>query len=197
MLDTREPEQIECVFSSLAHFFKYLWAPIAKNINLVLPDFLPLLSSSKPKYINEFAAECFAFVARKVKDKKSFVKLSLKNVKKNQDVRNLFAFSCSLIFFALLKFTKLQELVGVARLFLEVIKSVGQQFHSCTEDFLTLLLEELDDRRWSEILLIICENLMSDITRFVSAKTDVSVIWKSLMVSIDCTLYFEKKKESC
>ena len=87
----------------------------------------------------------------------------------------------------------MQELVGVARLFLEVIKSVGQQFHSGTEDFLTLLLEELDDRRWSEILLIICENLMSDITRFVSAKTDVSVIWKSLMVRIDCTLYFEKK----
>lgn len=83
----------------------------------------------------------------------------------------------------LLEFYKLQELVGVARLFFEVMRSVGQQFHSCAEEFLTLLLEELDNRKWSELLLIICENLISDIIRFVSMKTDVSFIWKSFIVS--------------
>lgn len=71
----------------------------------------------------------------------------------------------------------------MARLFFEVIRSVAEQFHSGTEDFLTLLLEELDNREWSELLLIICENLISDITRFVSTKTDVSVIWKTFIVS--------------
>ncbi|CAK9187540.1 unnamed protein product, partial [Ilex paraguariensis] len=138
LLNSREPEQIECVFNCLAHLFKYLWVHIVRKISNVLPHLLPLLSSSRPKYINEFAAESFAFVARK-------------------------------------------ELVGVARLFFEVIRSVAQQFHSCTEDFLTLLLEELDNREWSELLLIICENLISDITRFVSTKTDVSVIWKTFI----------------
>lgn len=94
LLESRVPEQVECVFNCLAHLFKYLWAPIVKNISNVLPDLLPLLSSSRPKYINEFAAESFAFVARKVKDKPGFVKLSLKNVKKNRDVRNLSAYIC-------------------------------------------------------------------------------------------------------
>lgn len=184
LLDSRDPEQIECVFNCLAHMFKYLWAPIVKNINSVLPDLLPLLSCSKPRYINEFAAESFAFVARKVKDKPSFVRLSLKNVKKNQDVRN---FVCFCIVFAyvdiLLKFDELQELVGVARLFFEVITNVGQQLQRCAEEFLTLLLEELNNRKWSELLLIICETLMSDITRFVSIQTNVSAIWKSFFVS--------------
>lgn len=91
LLNSREPEQIECVFNCLAHLFKYLWAHIVRKISNVLPHLLPLLSSSRPKYINEFAAESFAFVARKVRDKPRFVELILKNVKKNRDVRNLSA----------------------------------------------------------------------------------------------------------
>lgn len=86
LLDTREPDQIESVFTCLAHLFKYLWSPIVKNISSVLPELLPLLSNSKPEYINNFAAESFAFVARKVRDKSQFLMLSLKNVKNNQDV---------------------------------------------------------------------------------------------------------------
>lgn len=86
LLDTREVEQIEWVFTSLAHLFKYLWANIVKHINAILPQLLPLLSSSRPHYINSFAAESFAFVARKVRDKLQFLMLSLKNVKNNPDV---------------------------------------------------------------------------------------------------------------
>lgn len=88
LLDTREVEQIEWVFTCLAHLFKYLWANIVKNINVILPQLLPLLSSTRPSYINNFVAESFAFVARKVRDKLQFLMLSLKNVKNNRDVSN-------------------------------------------------------------------------------------------------------------
>lgn len=86
MLDTKDPDQIECVFTSLAYFFKCLRPSIIKNINSVLPELLPLLSDSKPSYINNFAAESFAFVARGVRNKSQFLNLSLKNVKNNPDV---------------------------------------------------------------------------------------------------------------
>lgn len=90
LLDTREVEQIEWTFTCLAHLFKYLWASIVKHINIILPQLLPLLSSSRPHYINNFAAESFAFVARKIRDKLQFLMLSLKNVKNNPDVSDTF-----------------------------------------------------------------------------------------------------------
>lgn len=86
LLDTREPDQIEWIFTCLAYLFKYLWVPIVRNISSILPELLPLLSSSQPEYIINFAAESFAYVARKVRDKSQFLKLSLRNIKNSDDV---------------------------------------------------------------------------------------------------------------
>lgn len=86
LLNTKDAEQLDWTFTCLAHLFKFLWRPLVKDINVVFNSLLPLLSDTKPDYINSFAAESFAFVARKVKDKKAFLSLLLKAVKTKQDV---------------------------------------------------------------------------------------------------------------
>lgn len=86
LLNSKDTEQLEWTFTCLAYLFKFLWRPLIKDINVVFNSLLPLLSDSKPDYINNFSAESFAFVARKVKDKKSFLNLLLKAIKNNPDV---------------------------------------------------------------------------------------------------------------
>lgn len=66
--------------------FKFLWRSLIKNVNTVFTKLLPLLSDTKPNYVNNFAAESFAFVARKVKDRKAFIELVIKGVKSQNDV---------------------------------------------------------------------------------------------------------------
>lgn len=86
MLNTKDAEQLEFTFTCLAYLFKCLWRHLVKDINVVFTALLPLLSDTKPEYINNFAAESFAFVARKVKDKRGFLNLLLKTVKTRKDV---------------------------------------------------------------------------------------------------------------
>lgn len=86
LLDTREPDQIEWIFTCLAHLFKILRIPIVENINCILPELLPLFSNSRPEYINNFASECFAFVARQMSDHSKLLKLSLKNLRNSGNV---------------------------------------------------------------------------------------------------------------
>lgn len=96
LLNTNDAEQLEWAFTSLAYMFKFLWRSLVKNIDSVFVTLLPLLSDENPDYIIEFAAESFAFVARKVKDRKTFIRLIVKAVKKNDDVSvyiNLLVFS--------------------------------------------------------------------------------------------------------
>lgn len=88
LLNTKDTDQLEWVFTCLAHIFKFLWRSLVKDINNVFKALLPLLSDSKPEYINKFAAESFAFVARKVNDRPAFLALLLKAVKSHPDVRN-------------------------------------------------------------------------------------------------------------
>lgn len=92
LLNTKDTEQLEWTFTCLAYLFKFLWRPLIKDINNVLKALLPLLSDNKPEYINKFAAESFAFVARKVKDRQAFLTLLLKAVKNHQDVRFLLVY---------------------------------------------------------------------------------------------------------
>lgn len=90
LLNTKDTDQLEWTFTCLAYLFKFLWRILVKDINAVFTALLPLLSDDKPEYINNFAAESFAFVARKIKDRKSFLTLILKAVKNNQDVSCFF-----------------------------------------------------------------------------------------------------------
>lgn len=56
---------------------------------MIIVRIIPLLSESQPQYINNFAAESFAFVARDIKDKKKFIELILNYLEKNDNVSNI------------------------------------------------------------------------------------------------------------
>lgn len=86
LLNTNNAEQLEWTFTCLAYMFKFLWKPLVRNIKNVFILLLPLLSDSRPNYIHEFAAESFAFIARKIRDKRKFVQHMVKIVKEQKDV---------------------------------------------------------------------------------------------------------------
>ncbi|KAG6800475.1 small subunit processome component 20 [Apis mellifera caucasica] len=62
LLRTKDTEQIEYTFTSLAYLFKFLWRYLIQNIKTVFDLLLPLLADTQPTYVNNFAAESFAFV---------------------------------------------------------------------------------------------------------------------------------------
>lgn len=86
LLNTKNAEQLEWTFTCLAYMFKFLWRPLVRNINKVFILLLPLLSDSKPNYIHGFAAESFSFLARKIRDKRIFIKHMVNVVKEQEDV---------------------------------------------------------------------------------------------------------------
>lgn len=98
LLDTKDSDVLEWTFTCLAFLSKFLWRYLVKDVRIVFNDLLPLLEDSKPDYINSFAAESFAFVARKVKDKRAFLLLVLKTLKKHPEVRTYFILPYSQIF---------------------------------------------------------------------------------------------------
>lgn len=70
--------------------FKFLWRSLVKNVKNAFVMLLPLLSDSKPNYIREFAAESFAFIVRKVKDRKTFIHHMVGIVREREDVSKCF-----------------------------------------------------------------------------------------------------------
>lgn len=89
LLEIHDSDVLEWTFHCLAYLFKFLWRYLVTDLQTVFESLMPLLSSSKPYYINNFAAESFAFVARKVKDQKKFLHLTLKLLKKFPDVSKM------------------------------------------------------------------------------------------------------------
>jgi U3 small nucleolar RNA-associated protein 20 len=90
LLHTKDTDVLDWTFTCLAYLSKFLWRYLVKDVRIVFTDLLPLLHDSRPDYINNFAAESFAFVARKVKDKRAFLLLVLKTLKKNPEVSTYF-----------------------------------------------------------------------------------------------------------
>ncbi|KAF4529009.1 hypothetical protein B566_EDAN017121, partial [Ephemera danica] len=63
---SRDPDVLEWAFQCLAYLLKFLWKSLLREpASLVYQRALPLLQDSKPGYIRDFAAQCFAFVTRK------------------------------------------------------------------------------------------------------------------------------------
>lgn len=86
LLNTKDAERLEWTLVCLAFLFKILKPYLKKDIAAVLKRIIPLLSEAHPQYINNFAAESFAFVARDIRDKKKFLDLVLNYLKTNDDV---------------------------------------------------------------------------------------------------------------
>jgi U3 small nucleolar RNA-associated protein 20 len=90
LLDTKDSDVVEWTCICFALLSMFLWRYLVKDFRIVFNELLPLLKDSIPDSINNFAAESFAFVARKVKDKRAFLLLVLKTLKKPREVRTYF-----------------------------------------------------------------------------------------------------------
>lgn len=130
LLRTKDTEQIEYTFTSLAYLFKFLWRYLIQNIKTVFDLLLPLLADTQPTYVNNFAAESFAFVVRKIKDKDSFLKTILHILKNNPNA-----------------------ISGCGKLLFEVISGIPGQFHSCAEQMLSLYFNALNNESFNQNLV--------------------------------------------
>ncbi|CAG9813428.1 unnamed protein product [Phaedon cochleariae] len=146
LLETKDAEQIEWTFTCLAYLFKFLWRPLVKDINTVFRALLPLLTENKPEYINSFAAESFAFVARKIKDKKTFLRLLLSLVKNEED-----------------------GISGCGKLLFQIIYGIEGQFHSCSDTMIPFLIESLSDQNLpQDVLFKVLEVVVMNILKHIS-----------------------------
>ncbi|KAL3285277.1 hypothetical protein HHI36_019387 [Cryptolaemus montrouzieri] len=172
LLETKDTEQLEWVFSCLAYFFKFLWRFLIKDITKVFNSLLPLLSENKPEYINNFAAESFAFVARKVKDRNSFLCLLLKTVTNKQEV--------------------IQWIIGCGKLLFEVIKGVNGQLHSCAEDILPFLFKSLSDSNLpQETLFKVLEYTIAHTVDYIDPQKS-GIFWDSILEQLDKLIEYWK-----
>lgn len=86
LLYCKDYNQIEWAFQCLAYLFKIQWKQLVQDIDSVLELLLPLLDNTQPLYIVNFSAQSFAFVARKIKNRKQFIHLILKALRKHPEV---------------------------------------------------------------------------------------------------------------
>ncbi|XP_075973802.1 small subunit processome component 20 homolog [Anticarsia gemmatalis] len=162
LLNTKDAERLEWTLICLAFLFKVLKPYLKKDIAVVLKRIIPLLSETQPQYINNFAAESFAFVARDIRDKKKFVGLVLNYLQTNDDATT-----------------------GCGHLIFEILKGVSGKFHSCIETFLPLLFEYLkDNKEHQEILFKVLTQTIEDSLNSISHK-EYGIFWNTTIKFIE------------
>ncbi|KAK4873532.1 hypothetical protein RN001_015561 [Aquatica leii] len=162
LLNTKETEQLEWTFTCLAYLFKFLWRPLIKDVKTVFNSLLPLLSDTKPDYINDFAAQSFAFVVRKVKDWPAFLSLLLTVVRNNTD-----------------------GTTGCGKLLFEVLYGVTGHFHSCATTILPFLLESLENEQLPESILIeVVEEVVANICKRIHPQKS-ELFWNVCISNIE------------
>lgn len=121
LLNTKEPEQVEWTFYCLAHLFKILKPFLKKDLSIVYHEILPLLNRRRyPEYVTNYAAECFSYVARDIRDKDKFLAMLLSGLKKH-----------------------VHGATDCGRLLYEIVKGANHGMHSCSEEFLRNWLKAL------------------------------------------------------
>ncbi|XP_047005132.1 small subunit processome component 20 homolog [Schistocerca americana] len=161
LLSSKDADQLEWTFNCLAYLFKFLWRYLVKDVDAVFDSLIPLLGNSKPPYINNFAAESFAFIARKVKDKTGFLALILKTLQE-----------------------KPEGVSGCGRLLFEVIKGVSGQFHSCAETILPLYMKSLNNAALPQDLLFdVLSHFMTALTSGTHPQK-ANTLWTALFETL-------------
>ncbi|XP_026487160.2 small subunit processome component 20 homolog [Vanessa tameamea] len=154
LLNTKDVERLEWTLVCLAFLFKILKPYLKKDIGVILKRIIPLLSESQPQYINNFAAESFAFVARDIKDKKKFIELILEYLETNDDA-----------------------ITGCGHLLFEIMRGVSNKFHSCIENFLPILFGHLKDKKEHQAILFkVLTQTIEDCLHGIS-PTEFNVFW--------------------
>ncbi|XP_011256579.2 small subunit processome component 20 homolog [Camponotus floridanus] len=161
LLQTKNAEQIEHAFNTMAYLFRHLWRFIVRDIKSVIPLLLPLLSETQPDYINKLAAESFAFVVRKITDKDEFFKNILDVLKDTDDIS------------------------GYGKLFFEVVFGVAGQFHSRGEQVLLIYFNTLQDQSVNQRIAyeVLKEIVICILQNIHPQKCDI--MWHVILKMID------------
>ncbi|XP_059048570.1 small subunit processome component 20 homolog [Achroia grisella] len=171
LLDTKDAERLEWTLICLAFLFKVLKPYLKKDIAIVLKRIIPLLSDNQPQYINNFAAESFAFVTRDIRDKKKFIELLLSYLKRNEDA-----------------------ITGCGHLIFEIIRGVSGKFHNCIDVFLPVLLQHLkDNKEHQDILFKVLTQTFEDSLQTIAPK-EYSVFWESALKFCEDVLKDDESK---
>ncbi|XP_055709541.1 small subunit processome component 20 homolog [Phlebotomus papatasi] len=162
LLQSTDPDIVEWTLICLAYLFKHLKKHLKKDIGIVLNLILPILKEDRGmnagETIQTFAIECFAYVARDIRDREHFVKTVLGFVKENTGV----SVSCS-------------------RLLFQVIRGVSGGLHSCTEDFLRVLLEALHSHEGDrEVIYSLIDGIIESFDKNISLDK-TQVLWRVFM----------------
>ncbi|XP_031840626.2 small subunit processome component 20 homolog [Nomia melanderi] len=169
LLHTKDTEQLEYTFTTLAYLFKFLWRYLVKHIDTILDLLLPLLADTQPAYVNNFAAESFAFVVRKVKDKDSFLKTVINILNKNPS-----------------------GVPGCGKLLFNVIAGIPGQFHSCAEQLLLLYFSALNNDDINQDLMFkVLKEIVNCFVQNIHAQK-CQIFWSVVLNVIDISI--EKTK---
>lgn len=105
---------MEWTFYCLASLFKILKPFLKKDLSIVYNEILPLLNRRRyPEYVTRYAAECFSYVARDIRDKDKFLAMLLSGLKKHAGATT-----------------------DCGRLLYEMVKGSNRGLHSCAKEFL-------------------------------------------------------------
>lgn len=160
-LNCKEADILEYSFHCLAYLFKFLWRCMIRNIGPVLSSLLPLLSSSRKKYINYFAADSFAFLARKVKDQVAFISLLLNHLADEP-----------------------QDAQGCGRLVFAWLRGVKGQLHSCAQNVLLSMIQSLGSESLpSDVLLSLTSETISHLVVEIRPG-GLTFLWEAIKVSL-------------
>ncbi|XP_034650089.1 LOW QUALITY PROTEIN: small subunit processome component 20 homolog [Drosophila subobscura] len=125
LLNTQDAEQLEWTLICLAHLFKTLKPYLKRNIGIVFNAILPLLDEQHyAEHVINFAVECFAYIARDVRDFPRFLAYVLKTVLREQ----------------------VESVHGCGRLIYEILRGVNGQLHNSAADIFAHVLEVLVSR---------------------------------------------------
>lgn len=166
LLHTKDSELLEWALITLAYLFKILKPFLKKNLPIVFKAVFPLLNERNPEHITNFAAECFSFVVRDIKDKEKFLSLILNAVHKHQN-----------------------GIIGCSRLLADIICGISGQFHSCAEQFLQIYFMALTKPDTFDVEIL--QNILSEtITTIIQHVTSAnfSIFWNIIYKCIEETL---------
>lgn len=157
-LQQRDADVLEKVFTCLAYLFKFQWRFMVEDIESVFDLYKPLLSERHQDHTKAFAAESFAFLLRKVADKKYLLNIIFGHADRDSSLAR-----------------------GLGVLFFEVLKGVKTRVHSCAEQMFPLIMQRLAHRSGDStdtrlivirtMLELLCNHLTPDYSQF---------LWKTL-----------------
>ncbi|XP_033152449.1 small subunit processome component 20 homolog [Drosophila mauritiana] len=164
LLNTQDSEQLEWTLICLAHLFKTLKPYLKRNIGVVFNAILPLLDEQHyAEHVTNFAVECFAYIARDVRDFPRFLTYVLKTVLREQ----------------------VESVHGCGRLIYEILRGVNGQLHNSAAEIFALVLEVLVNKDsahtkdQTELLGDIVEYSLGLLLNFLRSDQS-NILWQKL-----------------